>query len=153
MKSNTKATKIKTVVPSIVLEEMTIYGDIVSEGAVEIDGKVFGHLRCLSVAIGINAVVHGNITAEKIEINGEVLGDVTAKKIICGSQAKVRGNILHQTIHVENGAFIDGNCRKYVPELVASAAEAEVPAQKLQSDNRQAHQVAQQRFPQPEFEL
>ena len=69
----------------------------------------------ISVFIGVNAIVHGDIVAEKVEIYGEVLGSITAKKIICGATAKVRGDILHSTIHIENGAHVDGNCRKFIP--------------------------------------
>lgn len=118
MKSNSKKTVISEIIPSVILESMIIEGDMWGEGALEIEGKVKGHIRCLSVKIGEKAVVHGDITAEKVEVHGEVLGSITAKKIICGATAKVRGNILHSIIRIENGAHIDGSCRKFIPPTV-----------------------------------
>ena len=121
MKLNSKALaikpKISAIVPSLILEAITIEGDIYGEGGLEIEGKVRGNVRCLSVTIGVNAIVHGNIVAEKVEVYGEVMGSITAKKIICGATAKVRGDILHSTIHIENGAHVDGSCRKFVPTV------------------------------------
>jgi cytoskeletal protein CcmA (bactofilin family) len=84
----------------------------------EIDGKVRGNIRCLSLKLGEKSIVHGDIVAEKVEVHGEVLGNITAKKIICGATAKVRGNILHSTIHIENGAHVDGSCRKFIPPAI-----------------------------------
>lgn len=127
--SKAVATKIAQIVPSTILESITIEGDIYGEGALEVDGKIRGDIRCLSLLVSANAIVHGNIVAEKVEIWGEVVGDIVARKIICGSTAKVRGDILHSSIHIENGAYVDGNCRKFVAEnieeLVAEAAPQE----------------------------
>jgi cytoskeletal protein CcmA (bactofilin family) len=128
MKLNSKRepknqSKIEQIVPSIVLEAMTIEGDIFGEGALEVDGKVYGNIRCLSLSVGVNGVVHGDIVAEKVEILGEVVGDMVARKIICGATAKVKGDILHSAIHVENGAYIDGSCRKFVAENIEENIE------------------------------
>lgn len=114
-KTPARKAKINAIIPSVILEAITIEGDIYGEGGLEIEGKVRGDVRCLSVIIGVNAIVHGNIVAEKVEVFGEVMGSITAKKIICGATAKVRGDILHSTIHIENGAHVDGSCRKFIP--------------------------------------
>lgn len=109
--------KISELVPSVILAEITISGNIYGDGAIDIAGKVIGDVRAISVRTGVDSVVHGNITAERVEIHGEVHGNITAKKIICGANARVKGNILHSTIHIETGASIDGNCRKYVAPI------------------------------------
>ena len=71
-------------------------------------------------------VINGNVTADKVEIFGEVNGDVKARKIVCGASAKVVGNILHQQVHIENGAYIDGNCRKVVSKQSSDAEDTNV---------------------------
>ena len=93
-------------------------GDIVGVGAIEVNGVVEGQIKCLSVKLGSGSRVNGNIIAEKAEIYGEVNGNVTAKTIICGDQAKIVGNIIHQRIDIKDGAYVEGNCRKFVQELV-----------------------------------
>ena len=95
---------------------MHIFGDIAGEGAIDIAGRVDGHIKCLSVKLYPGSVVAGDIVVEKAEIHGEVKGNITAKIISCGSTAKIVGDIFHQRINIEDGAYIDGNCRKFVPE-------------------------------------
>lgn len=118
--------KVKTVVPSVIATGVQIKGDITGEGAFEISGVLDGSLKCVSVTIKKDGVVNGNITADKVEIFGEVNGDVKARKIICGASAKVVGNILHQQVHIENGAYIDGNCRKVVSKQPSDAEDSNV---------------------------
>ena len=111
--------KVEQLVPSVILAELEIFGDILGEGALEVSGKVHGQIRCVSLTIHEGGLVHGDIVAEKVEVFGEVVGNVTAKKIVCGAAAKVSGDILHSEIHIENGAYIDGSCRKVLIEEVA----------------------------------
>lgn len=108
--------RVKTIAPSILTAEMQIFGDIIGDGAIEIAGRIDGDIRCLSVKLQPGSVLTGNITAEKAEIHGEVKGDITAKNITCGATAKIVGDIMHQRIHIEDGAYIDGNCKKFIQE-------------------------------------
>ena len=112
---------------------MNVGGSIIGEGAIEIAGKVQGEVKCLSVKLEKGAVVNGDITAEKIEIHGTVAGNVTAKTIICGSEAKIDGDITHQRIHIEDGAHINGNCRKFIVENETANETIIEPA--VQADN------------------
>ena len=108
--------KVKQMVPSVISSEFVLEGDFYGEGAVDISCEVNGEVRCISLIIRQEAVVNGDVTAEKLEIYGEVNGNIRAKNIICHSTAKVVGDILHQKIEIENGAYIDGNCKKFVLE-------------------------------------
>lgn len=109
-----KRAKIKELVPSIITSEFQINGDFIGEGAAEIDCVLNGDIRCISLVISKNAVVNGNVTAERVEIFGEVNGNIVAKNVICGESAKVVGDIIHQKIQIANGAYVDGSCRKFV---------------------------------------
>ena len=95
---------------------MHIFGDIAGEGAIEISGRIDGDIRCLSVKLQPGSVVSGDITVEKAEIHGEVKGNITAKTISCGPTAKIVGDIMHHRINIEDGAYIDGNCKKFIQE-------------------------------------
>jgi cytoskeletal protein CcmA (bactofilin family) len=108
--------KIKAVPVSVIQKEVVIAGNISSESALEIAGKVEGDVKCVSLILQEGASITGNIAAEKAEIHGEVKGEIKARSVICGKTAKITGDITHQSIHIENGAFVDGNCRKFISE-------------------------------------
>lgn len=108
--------KVKTIAPSILTADMHIIGDIAGDGAIEIAGRIDGDIRCISVKLQPGSAVSGDIIAEKAEIHGEVKGNVTAKHITCGSTAKIVGDIIHQRINIEDGAYVDGNCRKFIQD-------------------------------------
>jgi cytoskeletal protein CcmA (bactofilin family) len=113
-----KKYKKKLVIPSVLSPDMHIYGDIEGEGALEINGRVTGDIKCLSVVIGEGALIKGDVLAEKIEIYGEVVGEVKGRYVKCGSTAKIIGNITHIFIEIENGAYLDGSCRKHMQDDV-----------------------------------
>ena len=113
-----KAAKLnaKPITPSIISAQMHITGDIEGEGALEIAGRVEGNIKCLSVRLLPGAIVYGDIIAEKIDIAGEVVGDVKGRFVKCSSTAKIIGNIMHIFVQIENGAYIDGSCRKHLTD-------------------------------------
>ena len=113
-----KAAKLNTkpMLPSLISAEMHVTGDIEGEGALEIAGRVEGNIKCLSVRLLPGAIVYGDISAEKIDIEGEVVGDVKGRFVKCSSTAKIIGNIMHIFVQIENGAYIDGSCRKHLTD-------------------------------------
>ncbi len=113
-----KASKLNTkpLTPSIISAEMHVTGDVEGEGALEIAGRVEGNIKCLSVHLLPGSIVYGDISAEKIDIEGEVVGDVKGRFVKCSSTAKIIGNIMHIFVQIENGAYIDGSCRKHVTD-------------------------------------
>ena len=117
-KRRKKAVKlgIKPLTPSVISAEMHITGDIEGEGALEIAGRVEGNIKCLSIRLLPGAIVYGDISAEKIDIEGEVVGDVKGRFVKCSSTAKIIGNIMHIFVQIENGAYIDGSCRKHLTD-------------------------------------
>lgn len=108
--------KAKPVLPSVIAAEMHLTGDIEGEGALEIHGRVEGNIKCLSVKVNKGAIVYGDIAAEKIDIDGEVVGEVKGRFVKCSSTAKIIGNIMHIFVQIENGAYIDGSCRKHLTD-------------------------------------
>lgn len=120
--------KIKAIPASIIHKEVCINGDIASESGLEIAGRVDGNIKCVSLILQEGGSIIGDVTAEKVEIYGEVKGEIKARNVVCGKTAKVMGDITHQSIHIENGAFVDGNCRKYISEVILEKpAEEEKP--------------------------
>lgn len=98
--------------PSLLGTDLTITGDIVSEGDLQIDGKVIGDIKSVSLTIGEKAQVKGEIVCDKALIHGAVSGRVTAKDVYLSKSAKIVGDIHHDLVAIERGAFVDGQIRR-----------------------------------------
>ena len=62
MNQNKKSRK-KLIIPSVLSADMHFYGDLEGDGAIEINGRITGDIKCLSVVIGENAIVKGDVVA------------------------------------------------------------------------------------------
>ncbi len=94
--------------PTIIRPELTIFGEVRSEGAVQVYGKIEGTVVGRAVNIGEGAIMRGPVAAETLHISGEVDGPVKAPTVIIGKTAHVVGTITHHTLSVEPGAIVDG---------------------------------------------
>lgn len=105
-------------VPSIISADLTIEGNLVSHGDLQIDGTVQGDIWSRTLTLGEDGRIEGAIEAETVRLCGEVQGQVKAATVVVTKTAKVQGDILHDSLAIEAGAFIDGHCRR---DLVATA--------------------------------
>ena len=93
---------------SLISADLSVTGDLVSPGDLQIDGFVEGDIRCQSLTIGPLASVSGNVIAEDVLIRGTLIGGIEARSVTLGKTAQVTGDILHETIAIEAGAVLDG---------------------------------------------
>ncbi|MBB4267405.1 bactofilin family protein [Roseospira visakhapatnamensis] len=120
-------------VPSIVSADLTVTGDLVSAGEIQIDGRVEGDIKCASLIIGISGAVTGEVSAQTVRMHGSVSGQVIAKSVFLASTARMVGDVTHESLAIEPGAFMEGHCRRMaeVPDLALpetrAAATAAVP--------------------------
>jgi len=97
--------------PSILAADAVITGTLVCAGDMQIDGRVEGDVRSVSLVIGDKAEIHGEVIAEDVTVRGRVLGRIRARKVLLCATSHVEGDILHEAFAVESGAFFEGNCR------------------------------------------
>ncbi len=97
--------------PSILAADAVIKGTLTCDGDMQIDGRVEGDVRSVSLVIGEKAEIHGEILAEDVTIRGRVFGRIRARKVQLCATSHVEGDILHEAFAVESGAFFEGNCR------------------------------------------
>jgi cytoskeletal protein CcmA (bactofilin family) len=102
-------------VPSIISADLTIEGNLISHGDVQIDGTVDGDIRSRTLTLGEHAQVKGGVQAETVRICGTVEGEVRAKTVVLTKTAKVTGDIVHESLAIEAGAYVDGHCRREEP--------------------------------------
>lgn len=97
---------------SVISSDVTILGNVQSQGDIQIDGKVKGDIKSRMVTIGESAQIEGSIFAETARIFGTVTGQVSAKTVMIAKTARMIGDIIHQSLAVEQGAFLESHCRR-----------------------------------------
>ncbi|MBT4878608.1 MAG: polymer-forming cytoskeletal protein [Alphaproteobacteria bacterium] len=102
----------KKSIPSIIVSDLNIKGDLISEGAIEIGGIVTGNIKCNFVTVRRGAKIKGNIIADNLTINGDVEGIMQAKHLAVTATAKVKGALEYGFLNIEAGANIDGKLVK-----------------------------------------
>ncbi len=98
--------------PTIIGADITIVGDLNSEGEVHVDGFIDGNIRTKILLIGESATIKGEIVGDTIRVYGKVDGQIKARAVILAKSAHVVGNILHENLSVEAGTFLDGHCKR-----------------------------------------
>lgn len=128
-KTETKNTKIDSM-PSIISESLTIEGNLISEGEVQIDGTVNGDVAAANLTVGQSAVINGEIDASVLTIRGFVDGRIKGEEISIMSTATVKGDVIHTSLSIEPGAKIDGHLQhndnpRDLPQTVSYLDKAE----------------------------
>ncbi len=90
----------------------SIVGKIISEGTVEIFGRVEGELRASCVRITEAAEVEGNVVAQELIIGGHLKGTIHANRVKLNSTAAVEGDIFHRSLAIEENARFEGSSRR-----------------------------------------
>jgi len=96
-------------VVSIIGADVRIVGDIITEGEMQIDGRVEGDIICKTLVIGPGGHIVGEIKAERVRIHGEVSGKLSADHITIGRTGRVTGDIQHDSLEIESGAQVEGH--------------------------------------------
>ncbi len=113
--------------PSIITSDVVIDGNLVSNGELQIDGEVNGHVNARAAVVDINGIVHGEVVADDVIVRGRIIGPIRAIHVHILNGAHVQGDVLNETISVENGAFIDGKIHRVENPLNEVFSEPEVP--------------------------
>lgn len=113
---------VKAGIPSIISAGLRITGDLVCSGDVQIDGWVEGDIQSGNITIGEGATVQGGLQAESVRICGLVNGEVRADMVVLEKTARVTGDILHKSLAIEQGAYLEGMCRRTDTHPVTAVA-------------------------------
>jgi len=97
---------------SVIGPDLTVMGNMVSKGAVQIDGEVQGDLHAVNVVVGDNARITGGIIAEEVTVRGTVMGSIRGRLVSLQSSSKVEGDVYHQSLSIEQGAYFEGKSRR-----------------------------------------
>lgn len=97
---------------SMIGPDLTITGNLISKGEVQVDGIVQGDIHGSHVVIGERATIHGSIVSDEVVIRGHVIGSVRSKRVMLQSTSQVEGDIFHQSLSIEQGALFEGKSRR-----------------------------------------
>ncbi len=123
----------KARVASLISADITVEGNVVGDGELQIDGVVRGEVRVGKLTIGDTGHVEGSVVADAIEVRGRVVGALTAKQIRLYGTAYVDGDITHEQLAMETGAFFQGRSLRFqrAPAPAPEPAPAKVAAEDL----------------------
>lgn len=111
---------------SIIASDMTVIGDLETEGTVRIEGRVKGTVRVGSqVLVAQGAVIEGDLHTEEAVIAGQVKGAIHAKeRVELQASAIVAGDILTPRISIIEGAKVSGEVKM---DASGTAKPLEIP--------------------------
>lgn len=122
-------------VASLLSADLTIEGNIVGEGELQIDGVVKGDVRVGRLTVGETGHVEGAVYAEAVEVRGRVIGSITSKQVRLYGTSYVDGDITHEQLAMETGAFFQGRSLKFQrPAPVQAATPAPVQTPQAQAE-------------------
>jgi cytoskeletal protein CcmA (bactofilin family) len=119
--------------------DVKIVGKVISEGVVNIFGRVEGELRASSALIGDAAHFDGKIVTQELVIRGHVKGTIHATRVKLEGSAVVQGDIFHRSLVIEENAQFDGQSRPQENLTEApSTIENEMPKLQPQAESIEA---------------
>ncbi len=101
---------------TVIQGDLTVIGDLQTDGHIEVEGRVIGNVNGRTVTVGERGQVEGSILAESITIRGTAVGPIQANKVRIGNSAQVVGNIFHNELTIEPGAYHEGR-RPWRPNI------------------------------------
>ena len=113
------------VAASMIGPDLTITGNLISKGEVQVDGIVEGDIHGSHVVIGETATISGGIVADEVVIRGHVVGTVRSKRVMLQSTCQVEGDIFHQSLSIEQGAMFEGKSRRTTDDPRTMAVKGE----------------------------
>jgi len=109
---------------SVIDAWLTMKGNLESEGDIQVDGKVQGHIRCTQLIVGRDAIIDGDVLAAEVVIRGKVKGVIRANRVKLQESACVESEIFFEkSLGIEDGASFEGQIRKASEPLVVPVAK------------------------------
>ncbi len=111
---------------SIIASDMTVVGDLETEGVVRIEGRVKGTVRVGSqVLVAEGAVIEGDLHTQEAVVAGQVSGAIHARdRVELQASAVVSGDIHTARISVVEGARVSGEVKMDLRGIAEGAGDS-----------------------------
>ncbi|MCC7357756.1 polymer-forming cytoskeletal protein [Candidatus Uhrbacteria bacterium] len=110
LESGTNNGLLTDALSTMIAKGVTLEGNFASEGSVQIEGNVNGHVKTsASLIVGSESKIIADVLAESATIAGKIQGNVSVThKLHLLSTAHITGDIHCASIAVDAGAIISG---------------------------------------------
>jgi cytoskeletal protein CcmA (bactofilin family) len=111
---------------SIIASDMTVIGDLETEGVVRVEGRVRGTVRVgAQVLVSVGAVIEGDLHTLEAVVAGTVTGAIVAReRVELQATAVVSGDIHTPRIAIVEGAKVSGEVKMDVSGVAAGQADS-----------------------------
>jgi len=133
MFSKDKLGSAKAGPPSLISTNLHVEGNLRSEGEIQVDGTVNGDVTALSLTIGEQGAVNGEVIAGKILVRGRVNGRIRSQEVQLTKSAHVVGDIHHDSLGIESGAHVEGHFKRSERPLESVDSKVKTPAGKVKA--------------------
>ncbi|MBC9248245.1 polymer-forming cytoskeletal protein [Paracoccus sp. 11-3] len=113
--------------PSVLSSDLTVTGNIRTQGDIQIEGNVEGDVRAHQLTVGESATIKGEIVGDDVIVHGRVIGRVRGLKVRLSATARVEGDIIHKTIAIESGAHFEGSVQRQEDPLANGGTKKLAP--------------------------
>ncbi len=111
---------------SIIASDMTVIGDLETEGVVRLEGRVKGTVRAAAqVLVAAGAVIEGDLHTQEAVVAGHVSGAIVAReRVELQATAVVSGDIHTPRIAIVEGAKVSGEVKMDVSGVAADEGDS-----------------------------
>ncbi|MFY8273084.1 bactofilin family protein [Pseudoalteromonas sp. SSDWG2] len=111
--------------PSLISADVRLTGSLISQGEVQLDGRIDGDIKADVLLVGSQGRVDGSVQANEVTIHGEVSGSISANKVAIESSATVKGDVYHNTLSIAAGAQMEGQIKQLAQHEALSVVSNE----------------------------
>ena len=99
-------------VPTVIASDLSIAGNLISEGSIEVAGRVEGNIKCNELNLRPTGYIKGDVFGKIVKINGEIHGVIKAKQVSIAEKGKIHGFVVYETLSISEGAVIFGQLKQ-----------------------------------------
>ena len=111
-KNATEQSKRTDAGPSILSDDLTIEGSVVSEGEIHINGTVKGDVTARKLTVGEDGAITGAVEVDDAVIGGKLAGRLTATSVVLVGTARVTADLTHVSLAIAPEAVFEGFSRR-----------------------------------------
>ena len=98
-------------VPTVISTDLSIIGNLISEGSIDVAGRVEGNINCNELNLRPTGFIKGDVFGKHVKINGEIQGVVKAKQVSIGEKGTVHCFVIYESLAISEGAVIFGQMK------------------------------------------
>ena len=96
---------------SVVGEDLTLEGNVISKSDLLIEGLVQGNVTCANLFVSRGGRILGDVTCDSVELEGTLNGVLTASRVDLKEGCVLERDIVSESLSIDHGATFTGAAR------------------------------------------